>query len=94
MHADAETQATIFVHPVHGLGQLLLRGQRRGHRAVGRVEDGQHRIAGHVDHAPRRDRWDAEHLARGVQRATVPPVVQRHQPREAAGVGRQDGGQG
>ena len=68
-----------------------LGGQRRRHRAGGRVEDGQHRVAGHVDDAALMDFDLARNTARAASRAaTVERSSLRHQARVPRRVRRQD----
>jgi hypothetical protein len=71
--------------------KLLLDHPGRGRRPAGEVEDGQHRVAGHVDD-PALERFDlaAEHRPSGIERLHRGPFVCRHEARVAGGIRRED----
>ena len=91
VQADAKAHLPLVRHIRHGLLNLLLRRHCRGNRPAGGLERRQHRVPGHIDHAPvARLDVNAKHLARGIQRGHRGGVVSGHQARESASVGCQD----
>ncbi len=91
MDADPKQHPAVLGERRRRGAEGALHRQRAIDRAGGGVEDGEHRVAGHVDDASlvRGDRV-AEHRARAVERRDRAALVAAHQARVASDVGDED----
>ena len=83
VNTDAKAHASIFGNiALDRRSQLTLNRQCRFHCRTGVLEDGQHSVTGHVDHAPVvACNARAEHRTRHIQCRHSAAVVLRHQTR-------------
>ncbi len=91
MDADAEKQAPVRRNVAHVRFEIVLDGKRCGDGACGCLEDGEDRIARHVDNSALACLdFLAEDSARRVERRNRGAVVDTHQARVADCIGGQD----
>jgi hypothetical protein len=89
--ADAKEHAPVLRQHVDGRTQLPLDGDRRRRRAGRRLEYGEYRVSGHVDHAAMIGLdAAAEHGTGRVEGGHGSAVVYGHQARIARGVRCED----
>ena len=91
MDADAKQHPAILGKRARSLAERALDRERAVDRAGGAVEDGEHRVAGHVDDAAAVGvDLAAKDGARAVERRDRAALVRAHQARIAGDVGDED----